>query len=269
MRRLILAVSTAVGGLLRVTGVARLIAPRHVVLERVTVQVPDLPPGLAGYTIGVLTDLHLGALVATEFVRRAAEMLASEQPDLVVVLGDLVSEESAVRELPVALAPLGGAAVGVWGNWDLSVEGAMEQRVVRMLVNEGFAPVPGLWVAGVDDTVLGEPDLAKALAGAPPAPGAGGAARAAVRILLAHEPDFAEQVKPEHNIALQLSGHSHGGQIRLPLVGPLMLPPGGRKYPMGLRQARACQVYTSRGVGTAHLPIRLFCPPEVTLITLR
>lgn len=259
LRRLILAVSTAIGGLLSASGFARWVEPRRLVVERVTVPVEGLPERLRGYKVGVLTDLHLGDLVPVDFVRKAAALLMAEKPDLIAVVGDFVSLREAVAELPAALAPFKGAAVGVLGNWDYYVPEMRSQKAVRLLVNQGFEAAPGLWVAGIDDAMLGDPDLGKALRGAP---------ANAIRILLAHEPDFADSVKPEHKIALQISGHSHGGQVRLPIVGPLMLPPGGRRYPMGLARAPHCTVYTSRGVGVAHLPVRFLCPPEVTVITL-
>lgn len=235
--------------------------PQGIRVERVSVTVPNLPLHLEGFAIGVLSDLHVGPLVRPNQARRAAQMLADLQPDLVLLAGDLVSDVEAVKEMGYVLAPLRGA-FAVLGNWDYGSESAFAlcfRPAFRMLVNEGVEPVPGLWLAGLDDVLLGKPDLEAALAGAP---------IGAVRILLVHEPDFADRVRPEHQIALQISGHTHGGQIRAPLIGPLLLPTLGRKYHTGLRQAPACQVYTTRGLGVTHIPIRFLCPPEITLLTL-
>jgi predicted MPP superfamily phosphohydrolase len=251
----------------RLAGVARFLLPLKpdsVRLERVTVRIPDLPPHLDGYTIGALTDLHLGPLVPIDVVQRAAELLAECRPDLVVVTGDVISTPAAADTVDEALAPLCTYNIyGVYGNWDWDppLRFALHaQTAIRFLQNQGVSPVPGLWVAGVEETLLGRPNIDQAVAGAPDF---------AVRILLAHEPDYADKVRPDQGIALQISGHSHGGQVRLPFVGPVMLPRSGRKYAAGLNQAAHCQVYTSRGVGVVHIPIRLFCPPEATLITLK
>lgn len=227
-------------------------------LERVSVRIPSLPAHLQGFTIGVLTDLHLGPLVSAEYVRAAAERLAAERPDLVVVAGDLVSEDGAVAELPRALEPVRGA-YAVLGNWDYQAPSLRSQQTVRLLVNAGVEAAPGLWLAGLDDWLFGTPRLDQAVAGAP---------AGAVTVLLAHEPDQADRVAASHRVALQISGHSHGGQIRVPFIGPLLLPAGGRRYISGLYQAPFCQVYTSRGLGVAHLPLRVLCPPEITLLRL-
>ena len=87
-------------------------------------------------------------------------------------------------------------------------------------------------------------------------------------ILLAHEPDWADYVV-NHAVDLQLSGHSHGGQIRLPIIGAPYLPELARKYPWGLHRIGTLALYTNSGIGTIRIPMRLNCPPEVTLITLR
>ena len=86
-------------------------------------------------------------------------------------------------------------------------------------------------------------------------------------ILLAHEPDFADYVAA-HPVSVQLSGHSHGGQIRLPFIGSPYLPELARKYPWGLRRVGGLNLHTNCGLGTIELPIRWNCPPEVTLIRL-
>jgi len=87
-------------------------------------------------------------------------------------------------------------------------------------------------------------------------------------VLLCHEPDFADKVA-RFGVGLQLSGHSHGGQVRLPLVGPLYLPPLARKYPWGLRRIGPMLLYTNCGIGTIRIPVRWNCPPEITVFTLR
>jgi predicted MPP superfamily phosphohydrolase len=89
---------------------------------------------------------------------------------------------------------------------------------------------------------------------------------------MAHEPDYADTVMAHprgHLVDLMLSGHSHGGQIRLPFLGPLILPPLGEKYPEGHYRFNRMQLYVNRGIGTVGLPFRLNCPPEITVITLQ
>lgn len=247
-------------------GYPLLIEPRQVKTERITFVVQDLPARLEGYTIGVLADLHTGPFNPAAWVHSVAERLAAQKPDLVLVAGDMtgnVKTPAAHRLVDEALAPVKGA-LGVMGNWDNfhypAPMGVRRQSTVRMLVNQGVSPTAGLWVGGLDEGIFGDPNVGKALAGAP---------AGAVRILLAHEPDLADLVRPEHRVALVIAGHTHGGQVRLPGLGAPALPPLGRKYVSGLNRAPACHVYTSRGLGVTGVPLRLFCPPEVTLITLR
>jgi predicted MPP superfamily phosphohydrolase len=115
-----------------------------------------------------------------------------------------------------------------------------------------------LWIAGLDDNP-DETDLTAALKKVP--------AREPV-VALIHEPDTADFVS-KYPVDLQLSGHSHGGQVRLPFIGAAYLPPLARKYPRGLRKVGGLTLYTNVGIGTMGLPLRLNCPPEVTLFTLR
>lgn len=233
------------------------VEPRRVQIERHQIRIPGLPDSLQGYRIGLLTDTHLGETTPVETVRRAFALLRAEAPDLVLLGGDQLSSLAGLDLLKELVDGLN--AYGVYGNWDKGFPEIGGLPGLRLLVNEGALVAPGLWLAGLDDFHLGDPQMAPALAGAP---------SDAIRLLLVHEPDWADHVRAEDHIALQLSGHSHGGQVRLPGIGPLLLPPDGRKYPMGLQQAPHTQVYTSRGVGVAHLPIRLLCPPEVSIITL-
>lgn len=265
-RQFLKATATALAGAFGLGAFGFYIEPRRLVVERVSFPIADLPAHLNGFTIGVLADLHIGAMVPVARGREAAERLARLKPDLVVVAGDMTglvdSTAEGQRLIDEAFAPVQGA-YGVLGNWDYFHHelpmGVKRQQAVRMLVNQGVLAAPGLWLAGLDDGLWGQPDLDKALAGAP---------AGAVRILLAHEPDLADLVQPRHRVALQISGHTHGGQVRLPFYGPLLLPPMGRKYVAGLYQAPACQVYTTRGLGMTQVAVRFWCPPEITLITL-
>jgi len=261
------AMTAATGGLLE----------RHrLQLERVDVAIPHLPPGLAGLRIALLTDLHVGHYAGPEQAAHAVALANSLRADLVVVGGDLVHDGVSARDLTGTAAALAHlrSALGTWvvlGNHDLGagasrVEAALAGTGLHLLVNAGQAlTVRGsnLWLAGVDDVWLGRPDLARALQGAP-----GDAAR----LLLSHAPDYADTAAPfvGDAPALQLSGHSHGGQVRLPGMGALHLPPWGRKYPIGLQRVPGSrlQVYTSRGIGVTGPPLRFLCPPEVTLLRL-
>jgi uncharacterized protein len=115
------------------------------------------------------------------------------------------------------------------------------------------------WLSGVKDVLQGHSDLAAALEKVP---------REEPTILLAHEPDYADFVA-RHPVDLQISGHSHGGQVRVPLLPPFYEPPLARKYVAGLYKVGPLTLYTNRGLGTVGFPVRFDCPPEITLITMR
>jgi predicted MPP superfamily phosphohydrolase len=214
---------------------------------------------LLGTTLGVISDLHLGTLGSFNRVQYAAAWLAKLKPDVTIIAGDLTSRPVAAQLLDSALAPL-NEAYAILGNWDYRYpQQPRPQSKIKLLVNEGLEVLPGLWLGGVDDWLRGKPDIEMALAGAP---------AGAVRILLLHEPDAADYVQQHHRVALQISGHSHGGQACIPGFGPFLFPEMGRKYHTGLHRAPHCLVYTNRGLGTSHIPFRVLCPPEITLITI-
>jgi predicted MPP superfamily phosphohydrolase len=138
---------------------------------------------------------------------------------------------------------------------------ALEIEGITVLRNDSAAIETGrgeLWVAGVDEALMARADPEATFAGIP---------SGAAILALWHEPDYARQTAALGAFA-QLSGHSHGGQVRLPGIGPLVLPEGGERYVMGLNEADGMPIYTTRGVGVFLPPIRLNCPPEVTLVTL-
>jgi len=246
------------------------VEPWWLALERVTVPIAGLPSVLAGLTIALITDLHWGSDLKEGHVAQAVDRVLQAQPDLILLGGDYVTYHAAdiaacARELARLDAPLGVYAIlGNHDHWTDArvVQAGLEDAGLPVLINTGLRlPLSeaDLWLAGVDDVWERRADLDRALAGVP---------AGATTLLLAHEPDYADQVIGR-GVTLQLSGHSHGGQVRLPLVGAPVLPPHGRKYPYGLRRVGDLWLYTSRGVGLIRPAVRFNCRPEVALIRLQ
>lgn len=236
--------------------------------ERIRVALPKLPVPFDGYRIVQLTDLHLGFGTRRETIARAVQIALDFSPDLIVLTGDYVSRWLDAPALHAELSRL-TAPGGVWaimGNhehWvDVSgVRQVLEDAAIPELPNAAVPLRRGsqdLWLAGVDDVWERHHDLDAALSEIPPG---------AFTIVLAHEPDFADRVTSTGRVALQLSGHSHGGQLRTPWGDAPFAPYLGRKYPYGLRRVGEMWLYTSRGVGQNET-VRFNCRPEVTEITL-
>ena len=246
------------------------IEPNRLVVESVQVPITNLKPGLEGFRIVQLSDIHLHPFIQIEFVETAVELVNKLQPDLIALTGDYVYEGAAsVFELAPVLALL-NAKYGIFavlGNHDLwtdavVVRAGLEREGVSVLVNQGVALSVGrdnIYLAGLDDAWSGQPDLSAAL---------DGSATDIPVILLAHEPDVADMSALDGRVSLQLSGHSHGGQVRLPGVGAPILPYLGQKYEQGVYRVNNMWVYTNRGLGVIPPPVRLNCPPEITEITL-
>lgn len=254
-------------------GYAYAVEPGWLAIERVTVRIPDLPPGVDGLSIAHLSDLHWGPYTGQPEVRSAVTAANNLAPDLVVLTGDYVLHSAGyaqpcARELSALRAPLGVVAIpGNHDYWtDIDVVAAELRAAGLPLLRNAATRLPvgctPLWVAGVDDVMERHHDPAAALADVPPGEPV---------LLLVHEPDLADDVaRLPHRILLQLSGHSHGGQVNLPLLGRPILPWLGEKYPAGLQTVAGSplQVYTSRGIGVIAPPVRLNCRPEVALLTL-
>ena len=234
------------------------------------VPLPGWPAGAAGLRVGQLSDLHCDNPHAVERAARAVAMMLALKPDIVFLTGDYITYKPqrwaapAVEAVkPLTQAPLG--CIAVLGNHDWWCGGGL--ILARKLAHAGipvlrnqsvpFPTVNGAWIVGLDDVCVDKQDADAALRDVP---------GDACKILLVHEPDFADQSPA--GFALQLSGHSHAGQIRLPGLPPLHCPKFGRHYPEGLQQSEHHPVYTTRGVGMVGPQIRLFCPPEVTLLRL-
>ena len=232
------------------------VEPRRLRLRRETVRVPGWPEGLAGLRVAVVSDLHAGMPHAgAERVARIARAIAHEQPDLVVLLGDFVdatrlgrsrwiSPERVAGQLAQARGPLG--TVAVLGNHDWSRGGARVARAlraagIRVLENEARAVRRGdtrLWIAGVADLRRRKPSLAVLDAvplGEPV-------------LLLSHDPDLFPHVP--RRVSLTLAGHTHGGQINLPVVRRHLIPSRhGARYRSGLIEEEGRRLFVTRGVG--------------------
>ena len=262
------------------SGYGFLLEPRRLVVERVEVRLKRLPPEFDGFRIAQLSDIHYGPYMTSAFVREAVEEINKLKAHLVALTGDFVSHpfgknsgpEGASRYAPPCAEVLHGlradygrfAVLGNHDHWNHPriVMEALEAVGLPVLLNQSV-PLEKegarLWIVGAGDVMVGQVDMERALKPVP-------ADEAA--ILLVHEPDYADHAA-KFPVDLQLSGHSHGGQVRLPGIGAPILPILGRKYPMGRYRVGNLQLYTNRGLGVIDPPVRWNCPPEITLVTLR
>jgi predicted MPP superfamily phosphohydrolase len=274
-RRAFMAGATAAGiGLAAYSGTH---ARHEFDITRLTIPIRNLPDGFVNFRIVQISDIHLEEFTEAYFLERIVAQVNGLNPDLVLITGDYVSRGP--REMSVAYQAAGICAeilstikaqrFGILGNHDVVVGASrvippLEAHGTPILVDSYHALERGrdlLWLAGTDDAGTGTPDLAMAVPAYPQAP----------VLLMCHEPDFADHVIQHPRfplIDLMLSGHTHGGQIRLPVVGPLILPPMGQKYIEGAFHFDHMQLYVNRGVGTVGLPFRLNCPAEITHMTL-
>lgn len=242
-------------------------------IRRQTISLPNLSPAFAGKSIAVLADFHHGPFVGIDFIRGAVALAQSLNADAYALVGDFAHKGShTAQQLPACLdavsqlrAPLGVFAVP--GNHDMQNSGqvyrdSIQRTSITDLTNRAIPITIGdetLWFAGVDDLWWGQPDLKVAL---------NGVTQNAAVVLFSHNPDFAES-GPDPRVGLMLSGHTHGGQVYLPGLGAPWLPSRyGKKYGGGLVNGPQSQVYVSRGLGEAGVPVRLNCPPEINLLTL-
>jgi len=271
---------TAAGG--AVAGTVGFVDSKHPQLKRIDIRLRRLPPEFDGFTIAQMSDFHYEEHFSVVPIRKGVEIVNELRPDLIVLTGDFVTvpmtEYRRAHTLRFAknsgpcAALLGElrASQGVYavlGNHDGAsdpryVISALQSHGIPVLMNRSIAFERGkarIWLTGLDDILEGAPDLGAALRPVP---------RDEMSILLAHEPDFADQAVFAP-VDLQLAGHSHGGQIWIPGIGAPWLPQLARKYPRGLYEIGKLVLYTNLGIGTIRMPVRLNCPPEVTLITLR
>jgi predicted MPP superfamily phosphohydrolase len=240
------------------------------VIDRIPLAMRNLHPALEGLTILQITDVHLYPMTQPKLVKKSVSMANELKPDLIVLTGDYVWQDlDAIFELAPILAGL-DAKYGVFstlGNHDYWLDAdvitrAMESAGLPVLINQGLSIQHGkgsIFVAGLDDGWSGKPDLDETL---------DGANYSEPVILLCHEPDLADRYSLDGRVNVQLSGHTHGGQIRLPGIGALVLPFLGRKYDLGLYRVNEMLLYTNRGLGVISEPVRFNCPPEISQFVL-
>ena len=236
-----------------------------------------------GYRIVQLSDIHIDEFTEPFFVRDAVERINQLQPDAVFLTGDFVTHQLASEKFSEGAAwqcadILQGLKCrrryAIFGNHDIMVGEAVVGTALKdngiAVLRNSYLPIERggarLWLAGLDDALMGEPDAEAAV------PAAIRSRRNEPVILLCHEPDYVDVVARQpagQAVDLVLSGHTHGGQVRIPFLPPIQLPPMGRRYVEGWFKVGRMRLFVNRGLGTVGVPFRLDCPPEVTLFTLR
>jgi predicted MPP superfamily phosphohydrolase len=266
------AVLIAMGG----AGYGMWIEPARFEVENVSLKLKRLSPLLAGIRIAQLSDIHMGGWMNLERLQEVVKIVLDQGPDIVLLTGDFVvghpfnkNTQQALQDLIDGLSVLTETipTFAVLGNHDYWSDATVVREMLATsgvidLTNTVFTfPRNGvsLHLCGVDDVWEGDVRLDDVIADLDENTPA---------ILLAHEPDFADTSAATGKFDLQISGHTHGGQIVLPFWGPPVLPYLGLKYPSGLYKVGEMYQYTNRGIGMGRISVRFNCPPEITLFTL-
>mgnify|MGYP001468009322 CR=1 FL=1 len=251
--------------------------PNGFKVETVRLELARLPRAFSGLRVAQISDIHMGGWMNLARFQHVADRVLAQEPDVLLLTGDFLLghgfteiSKQWISDLRKVLSPLAASipSFAVLGNHDywtnpeairemLCLSGITDlTNAVFTLTREGES----LHLCGVDDIKEGDVRLDEVVAQL----GENSAA-----ILLVHEPDFADTSAATGKFDLQVSGHSHGGQIVIPFYGPPVLPRTGRKYPSGLYKVGNMFQYTNRGVGVDRFPIRFNCPPEITLLELK
>lgn len=274
-------------GALATPGYATLVEPWSIKVRRYTIPINDLDPSFDGLKIVQLADTHLGPRIPASFVKQSINLVLDQSPDLVFLTGDHIHDGTNEIDLAAKLCqplieqtPLG--VIGVLGNHDWWGDGQRMSKVlseigVRMIDNDRVwldpetrsitSHDPGnraIAIVGFGDLTDDHIDIERAFKGVQDS---------TPRIVLSHNPDSAELASLNHQnaprIDLMCSGHTHGGQVRLPLIGTPIVPSQfGSKYAGGLVDGPAFRVHISRGIGMSMLPVRIGVPPEISVLTL-
>lgn len=254
---------------------ARYIEPELLTIKEVTLTAPSLQLGKP-LKIVQCSDLHVGPNYDMGHLERLVGSVNALQPDIIVFTGDLIDDNTSFKDNDKTIEILGKlkASLGkyaVAGNHDYGGNGfkryrkIMEETGFNLLINEKkqIALENGkvINIIGLDDAVFGKVNLPQAMNKVSPSE---------YNIVLCHEPDVADEVAA-YSVDLQLSGHSHGGQVRVPFKGAILTPPKGHKYVKGMYTIEnnpRMHLYVNVGIGTSQQRFRFACLPELTVITL-
>lgn len=272
----------ALGGFLTTIGLsggtyyyAREVEPALLQITNESILSPKIPKAFNKFKIIQFSDTHLGFHYTFEQLSKLVKKINQLKPDLIVFTGDLIDDPNIFHqtdEIAKILSDLSAPFGKLWiyGNHDHGGYGTnilktiMNTAGFTLLQNENVQIVKDheqITIAGIDDLMLGKPDLYKTLRNTNPD---------LFTILLAHEPDYADHAR-KFPIDVQLSGHSHGGQVRLPFIGHLYTPAYATKYIQGkyIFEGEAFVLYVNQGIGTTRLPYRFLCTPELHCYTLQ
>jgi len=248
------------------------IEPNWTEIRYVPIEMPRLAPAFQGYQIAQISDVHADSWMTRDRLQHIVKLINHLQPDAVAITGDFVTRDADVYESSLVAAfkefTPRDFTVAVLGNHDQWTNPEVIRRILKRSnivdLSNSVATIQrqhdSLHFAGVDDVWTQHDRLDQVLEKLP----AAGAA-----VLLAHEPDFADTSAATGRFDLQISGHSHGGQVRLPFLGAPQLPPYSEKYPSGRYQVGSMVQYTNRGIGMVSPRVRFNCRPEITVFVLQ
>jgi uncharacterized protein len=248
------------------------VEPNWFEVKEISLNLPHLSPAFDGYKVVQISDIHADRYFRISNLDTIAQKINDQHPDLVVLTGDYVSKgrvPEAVGAIATSFRQIEAkdGILAILGNHDYwakakDVTRELTRYQIKLLKNQLVTINRGsdqLSIGGVDDVWAGKPDLKAVLKELGDKQGA---------ILLAHEPDFADIAAASHQFDLELSGHSHGAQVRVPF-SDVVLPRLGKKYPHGQYQVLDMIQYTNRGIGLGGIPVRFNCRPEITSFILR
>lgn len=254
---------------------AKELEPRMIKFQHELIQSKKIPPSFDNFKIAQFSDTHIGFHYTVDQLSELIEKINANHPDVIVFTGDLVdnpNEFDAYTSIQEKLKRLDAPYGKFWiyGNHDHGgygteiIKKVMKESDFHLLQNSHTVIEKGadrFILAGIDDVMLGKPDLTVAL---------NQVNHELFTILLAHEPDYAD-IASKYPIDVQLSGHSHGGQVRLPWIGDLYTPDYAEKYVKGkyMLNKDTFTLYVNSGIGTTRLPYRFLCKPEIHIFTLK